>query len=166
MKIAFDALQDQSKIWIYQAASPLAEDQLTVIKNTLDQFTHSWDSHGAPLQASYKIIDNQFFVIAVDEGLNAASGCSIDKSVAVFKSLEESLGISLLEKANVSFISDDSKGTVNFRNLKESVQNGEITPDTKIYDLTLTSLKDFREGWPRAAKDTWVNRFFSVKTIS
>lgn len=166
MKVEFEAISNDARIWIYQAAQQFTAEQRTIIANDLEHFTSIWDSHGAPLQAAYQIIDDQFIAIAVDEGFNAASGCSIDKSVAVIKSLEEKTGLSLLEKSNVAYTNGQDIHTVDFRTIKEKIETGDITPETKIYDITITSMDNFRAEWPKNAKDTWVKRFFGVNSLA
>lgn len=166
MKIAFDEISSNARLWIYQAARELTPEEINVVENTLDQFTQAWDSHGAPLQAAFTIIRNQFIAIAVDEGINAASGCSIDKSVAIMKELQATLNISLLEKSTIAYLKNDTVYTVDFRNVKEKIEVEEIDIDTEVFDLTLTTVQDFRQGWPKEASKTWLNRFFGVKTLS
>jgi len=93
MYIPFQDLPDSARIWVYQASRALSSQELELISNTLIQSCQNWEAHGAPLQASFEIRYHQVIIIAVNEAMNAASGCSIDTSTRWFKSLGESLQV-------------------------------------------------------------------------
>ena len=53
-----------------------------MIEAHLAAFTSSWAAHGTPLAAEAAVLLDQIVVLAVDEALQMATGCSIDASVA------------------------------------------------------------------------------------
>src|SRR5579871_543319 len=82
-----------SKIWIYQADRFMTEEETAFIENILKEFTHSWESHGQPLKAEFNICHRLFILLAVDEEIKDASGCSVDKSVHIIKMIGQKLNI-------------------------------------------------------------------------
>ena len=88
MYIEFSNISDNAKVWIYQASKPLGKDDIDLISKEAKLFCHQWAAHNTPLHSSFKVLHDKFLILAVDEGVNAASGCSIDSSVRFVKIIE------------------------------------------------------------------------------
>jgi hypothetical protein len=52
---------------------------------------------------SYQLKYNRFIILAVDQDVQSATGCSIDASVEFIQSLEQKYKVDLLDKMNVTF---------------------------------------------------------------
>ncbi|MEL6976420.1 MAG: ABC transporter ATPase, partial [Bacteroidota bacterium] len=78
MLVDFEALPDESRVWIYQSNRSFTEAEITEIKEGLAQFLTQWTAHGSELKAGFTIKYKRFIVIALDQSLAGASGCSID----------------------------------------------------------------------------------------
>lgn len=156
-------IPDQAKAWVYQSERAFTNEEIEIIKSKLASFISSWESHGTKLQASFVIEYNQFIVLTVDENMAGASGCSIDKSVAVMKEIEASIGVSLLDKTNVAFLEGENLITVHFQKIKSSIQEGVIKENTIVFNNTVTTFGDFKSNWKVKAKDSWMKRFFELK---
>ncbi|NLR90517.1 hypothetical protein [Flammeovirga agarivorans] len=155
-----DTLADSSRLWIYQSNRAFTSEEITLIKNSLLQFTESWNAHGSDLQSSFDIPYNQFIVIAVDENTAAASGCSIDKCVGVIKQIESHLNISLFERTTIAYLQEEEVATFKLNEAKQLVSEGTITPTTKIFDNTVLNLGDFKSKWIVDAGNSWLKRYF------
>ena len=107
MIIPFDNMPDTSRIWIYQANRKFSDQEFSEIENQLQTFLNDWSSHGTSLDCGYELQYNRFIIIAVDQEHQAATGCSIDKSVAFIQSLETKYNVDLLDKMNVTFKNGD-----------------------------------------------------------
>ena len=59
MLVAFDSLPDHAKVWVYQANRILAETEINEITAYLSEQVNIWESHGSPLQASFKFFYNK-----------------------------------------------------------------------------------------------------------
>ena len=103
MLVDFKDLPDSSRIWIYQSNRSFSEVELVEIRAALDQFLSEWTAHGSDLNAGYEIPYNRFIVIALDQSIAGATGCSIDASVRFIQSLEQKYTVDLLDKMNVSY---------------------------------------------------------------
>lgn len=154
------SIPSTAKTWVYQAERTLTEKEIQLIQNEFELFLASWESHGKALKGYGKIEFDRFLVLVVDESLASASGCSIDKSVALIQSLENKLSISFLDKTKVAYLSKDSKiETVAFNQIKQAVENKEITSDTIIFNNTITTWEGFNTNWKQKAGESWVKRF-------
>jgi hypothetical protein len=59
--------------------------------------------HGTSLESSYQLKYNRFIILAVNQDVQAATGCSIDSSVEFIQSLNKKYSVDLLDKMNVTF---------------------------------------------------------------
>ena len=110
MYIPFDNLPEDSKIWIYQSNRKFSDEEFKEIETDLKSFLENWSSHGTSLASSYQLKYNRFIILAVNQEVQAATGCSIDSSVAFIQGLEQKYNVDLLDKMNLfSIIKDVEK---------------------------------------------------------
>jgi hypothetical protein len=160
MYIPFDQLPPHARLWIYQANRPLTDAEQAEIKPLLERFATEWSSHGTGLQASARLLHNQFLVLANNESATAASGCSIDKSVSFVRELEERFGVSFFDRTRLAFLQGDEVKLVGMSELKEKVASGEINAHTLYFDTLINNYGDLKEAWPRPASSSWLSRYF------
>ncbi|WP_242921492.1 hypothetical protein [Pontibacter liquoris] len=160
MYIPFDELPPHARLWIYQADRPLTETEQATLKPLLLQFAEAWSSHGKDLQASARLLHNQFLVLANNESETSASGCSIDKSVHFVRELEQQFHVSFFDRANLAFLKDGQVEVVPMQALKEKVAAGEIDKQTLYFDTLVHHYGELQQAWPRPAGSTWLSRYF------
>jgi hypothetical protein len=116
-----------------------------------------WQAHGAPVSGVYGTVHDRFLVIAETPDGATPTGCSIDSMKGEIGSLEKLLGTRLQDGGRIYFRDPDgSVATATRPEFKALVQAGRITPDTEVFDLTLTRLGDLRPGtFSKAVKDSW-----------
>lgn len=149
-------LRDESKIWIYQAERALSETEISLITPLFRSFCENWTAHNNQLKASFEIIQNQFIVLAVDESLNTASGCSIDKSVAFLKSISEQLGISLFERMKMAYMKNETLSTIHYNDIQKAFEDGLINEETPFYNNNVQSLGEYRNSFLSPLKNHWL----------
>lgn len=103
MYVPFESLPETARVWIYQSNRSFSAEELLEIETKLRAFVEEWTAHGIGLEASYQIRYNRFIVLALNQEVQAATGCSIDASVHFIQSLEQHYGVDLLDKMNVSY---------------------------------------------------------------
>lgn len=103
MNIPFDQMPSNARTWVYTANRLLSSSEENLLMERLTPFLAEWSSHGTPLKAAAKIVDQSVLIIAVENGFDAASGCSIDKSVRILKELEQNLGLSLFDRLQILY---------------------------------------------------------------
>lgn len=152
----FDELRDSSRIWVYGADRDLSQEAETTMLAAVDEFLSRWAAHGTPLHSARRWDDARFLTIAVDSSREGASGCSIDGLFRSLKSLEPRIGACLV-----------TSGLIYFRNRTGNIQSvtrdeftelagkGEIDGDTEVFDLSVTSLMEWKSRFRSRASDSW-----------
>jgi hypothetical protein len=159
MYIPFEQMPDHARVWIYQANRPLTANETQLIKQTLEAGTLGWEAHGAPLQASFEIRYNQVIVVAVNESVNQASGCSIDASTRWFKELAANLGIDFFNR-DLALVRGESLELIPIGQIKSQVQAGNIRPtDTLLRPLT-DQIVSYRSEWLCPVNESYISRHF------
>ena len=87
MFVPFESLPLESKIWIYQSSRKLSDQECAEVETGLHAFLQKWSAHGTALEASYQLKYNRFIIIAVNQEVQNATGCSIDASVQFIQSV-------------------------------------------------------------------------------
>jgi hypothetical protein len=150
-----------AKIWVYPAQRPFTPEELSYLQNTLTKFLTSWEAHGQSLTGTYRVIENQFLVLAVDEEIQSATGCSIDKSVALLKNIEQQLGLTLTDRSLVAYKNQSEPvQMIHFTKVKEAIGLGQITPETVIYNFSIVQYGQLSNDFALLAKNSWVSKYF------
>ncbi|MCY3545611.1 MAG: hypothetical protein OXH51_13465 [Gemmatimonadetes bacterium] len=158
MNIAvLDDFPDSARVWVFGSERELAGGEAGVLLEAVDAFLAGWAAHGVPLRAARSWCYDRFLVVAVDIESAPPSGCSIDALVTVLRGLEDGLGVRFLGNEAVWY--RDSRGTIRrasrpaFRAL---AGNGEVVPETVVFDNSVTVLADLRGGrWEGPARERW-----------
>ena len=160
-RIDFAQLPADSRVWIFSADRVLSNDQQTQLLASVDGFLAQWGAHDMPLTAGREIRYDRFLFIAVDQQRVGPSGCSVDALVRQMKTLQQELGVELVDHAPVLFRRGDEIARVAREEFSVLVADGEVSLDTTVFDNTLTRLGDVRDGrWETNAARTWHGRAF------
>ena len=160
MLVPFKSLSNDSRIWIYQSNRKFSQKEIEFIQKETVGFLEVWTAHGDSLQAGFEILYDQFLIIGLNEKVNEASGCSIDKSVNYIRELENKLSLSLLERSKVAIEQNAQIHLVNFFDLKKLVEKGEISKDAKVFNNSIASKGELESTWLQPAEKSWVKRYF------
>ena len=145
----FNTLPEEARIWIYASENALTEDQRSHILTYIADHLKGWNAHKAPLTAGVTILENHFIVVALDEGTNGASGCSIDTLQKTIQELEKELSISLLNRLNIFCRIDDVIRCIPSFKLGDQANKG-----TLFYDLTIQKKGDL-SNWLKLVEEGW-----------
>jgi hypothetical protein len=160
MFVDYNQMPAQARIWIYQAPKNLNTNEQIEIGQAAQKFIEQWTAHQQTLRASYQIKYDRFLIIALDESLTAASGCSIDSSVNFLRAIAQNYQIDFLDRSQVAYWQNDTIQNMPLAEIKRAVQNGEILPETIIFNNSLTMLSDLADKWQIQAQDSWLARYF------
>tara|TARA_B110000003_G_scaffold113243_1_gene115851 strand:- start:42510 stop:43004 length:495 start_codon:yes stop_codon:yes gene_type:complete len=164
MFVEFENLSNNSRIWIYQSERAFNFKEIDFISDKTVSFIEQWTRHGVNLKGSFTIKYNQFLVLAVDEGFNNVSGCSIDSSVRFIKELEKLLTIDMMNKMNISFKDGNYIKIVNMSIFKEFLKKRIITSETIVYNNMVTTKKALETEWEVPLANSWHKRFLVSNT--
>jgi len=133
------------------------------VLGVVDEFLSTWKAHGVPLTSARDVRYDRFLLVGVDEASAGASGCSIDAMVHHLESLERAMGVALLDNGPVIFRQDDAIERLPRPAFAELARRGDVSPDTIVFDNTVTRVGDVREGrWERPARESWHARAFGL----
>ncbi len=162
MFIPFDNMKDSSRLWVYQSSRFLNDDEAEWLTQALSTFLDGWKAHGQPLLCSFRIENNLFIILAVDEAAYGASGCSIDSSVHALQSMQQTLGVDLFTRDTVAFSGNKGLELVKLTDLKNRVNEGGIHADKLMYNTLIGRKSELGSNWIVPAKDTWIKRYFKT----
>jgi hypothetical protein len=159
MLVDFNTLPEESRVWIYQANRSFSESELTELEEKLNVFIEAWTAHGKDLQGGYKIVYKRFIVIALNQNLNKATGCSIDASVHFIQALEKEYQVDLMDKMNVSYKQGDFIAYKSLLDFKKMAKDKAVSKNTIVFNNLVNNIAEFNENWEVPASESWHSRF-------
>ena len=159
MLVDFNSLPEHSRVWIYQCNRSFNSIEAESIESKLIDFISTWEAHGKPLSASYDFPYNRFVILALDQSINEASGCSIDTSVRFIQSLEKEYDVNLMDKMNVSFKQGEFVAYKSLTEFRKMVKQKAVSKNTMVFNNLVTNIHEYKANWEVPAKDSWHNRF-------
>jgi len=160
--VAFDQLPDDARAWVFGAqdtVSPAAERALLA---ATDAFLAEWRAHGVPLDGAREWRDGRFLCIAVDQRSAGASGCSIDGLFRTLRSLEPTLGTSLIASGLIFWRTDDGVVESATRpHFAAHAASGAVRADTPVFDPAIETVGAWRRDFERPASASWHARWLA-----
>lgn len=160
MFVPFDTLPEHSRIWIYQSNRKFSDEEMSEIESSVKEFIEDWSAHGTGLEASFITKYNRFIILAVNQEVHAASGCSIDASVQFIQSLEKKYEVDLLDKMNVTFKNGEFIAHKSLIDFKKMAKDKAVTASTIVFNNLVNTIEEFKESWEVPASESWHSRFF------
>jgi hypothetical protein len=160
MYIPFNDLPDDAKVWIYQSNRKFSDAEILEIETSVTTFINDWAAHGTSLAASFEIKHNRFIILAVNQEVQQATGCSIDASVVFIQSLEQKYQVDLLDKMNVTFKNGEHIAHKSLIDFKKMAKDKAVTEHTIVFNNLVNTVVEYREDWEVPAMDSWHSRFF------
>jgi len=160
MYVPFENLPPESKVWIYQSNRKFTQEEWSAIETDLKTFIDSWSAHGTGLEASYLLKYYRFIILAVNQEVQMATGCSIDKSVEFIQSLENEYAVDLLDKMNVTFKNGEHIAHKTLIDFKKMAKEKAVTENTIVFNNLVNNIEEYNESWEVPAMDSWHSRFF------
>lgn len=165
MFVEFDSLQETSRVWVYQSVRKFTEEEASTISRVLQSFTQQWAAHGQPLKSSYKLMYQQFIILAADESFNQASGCSIDDSVHVIKEIDQHYKLDLFNRTMVGFLKYEDVEIVPLKELSKALTAGVWTQDSLVFNNLVGTKKELANNWILPASQTWLKRYLTSLAV-
>ena len=161
MLVEFNTLPDESRVWVYQSNRSFTDKEISEIETKLNDFIENWTAHGSDLKSGYTIVYKRFIVIALDQNLNMASGCSIDASVHFIQQLEKEYKVDLLDKMNVSYKQGDYIAHKSLMDFKKMAKEKAVSKNTIVFNNLVNNIAEFKENWEVPASESWHSRFLN-----
>lgn len=165
MFVPFETLPAEARLWIFQAERKFTPTDITIIGEHLQLFTNRWVAHGLPLEASFKILEDRFIVLAVNQALHHASGCSIDDSTRTLKDIGRLIGQDLFKRDLVSFHLGDKIETVKLSAVKDLYNKAVWNENTLTFNTLVADKGELERDWLIPASKTWLKRYIVKEQI-
>jgi hypothetical protein len=156
---------ENSRVWIYQADRNLTTKELQPIQERLDAFTATWEAHGKVLKAAAEIKYNRFLIFIVDEAQAPVTGCSIDKSVALLKGLEQEFNLNLFDRMQIAYRDEHGIQVCSKAAFEALIATGLVTADTVVFNNLALTYRALETAWEVPAKESWHSQLFT-KSLS
>ena len=160
MYVPFESLPEESRIWIYQSNRKFSDAEMTEIEEALQAFLKDWAAHGTSLESSYLLKYNRFIIIAVNQEVQAATGCSIDSSVQFIQNLEQKYNIDLLDKMNVTYKTGEFIAFKTLIEFKQLAKSKSVSENTIVFNNLVNTIEEWQDFWEIPANESWHSRFF------
>jgi hypothetical protein len=165
LEAPFEELPDTARVWVYGSDRELGADAESRLLGEVDNYLTSWTAHGVPLSAARNWRGGRFLTIAVDQERSGASGCSIDGLFRALKALEKEIGASVITSGLIFFRDRAGKiRAVTRDEFSDLGASGEIDGDTEVFDLSVTTLGEWRARFSSRAAHSWHAALLSAGT--
>lgn len=164
MLVSFESLPKNSRLWIFPSSEEIDFRTKIKIKERLVKFISDWTSHNKNIQASFELPYNRFIVIALNQNLQNASGCSIDALMNLIQIFEKEFNMILLDRMNVLY--RDKTKKIEYLTLKDfivKVKSKSINSKTVVFNNLVINKEEYMKSWEVPALNSWHSRYFKIK---
>jgi len=158
--VSFDALPDSARLWVFAADHAVHGAPADTLLATVDRFLADWKAHGVPLSCARDWRDDRFLAVGVDVTAENASGCSIDGLFRALQQVQREIGTSLVGGGRVFYRGARGIDVTSRDAFADHVRRGEITPDTPVFDTSITDAGAWRARFEQPASLAWTARYF------
>ena len=159
MYVSFNLLPPNAKVWIYQSDSNLSSKDVELIEKEVKLFLNNWSSHNKEIESSYEIRYNRFLIIALNEDINSASGCSIDKSVNFIKNLQSILKVNFLNRLDVAYKIGNEINSISLLEFQNMIRENKLSKDSIVYNNIIDTKKLYLNSWETTIENSWHKKF-------
>ena len=131
----FPNLPAHSRVWLYLADRKLDATEAQYANEQMHHFLSNWAAHNKKLTCDGTLLFNQYLILAVNEDIESASGCSIDSSVRFVKSLGAELNVDFFNRIKVMVLENDEPIISTYFEAVEKKQNFINPMITKLEEL-------------------------------
>ena len=159
--VAFERLPDTARLWCFGSDRDLTASESETLTGSIAAFVDRWTAHDHRLAAGFDWVDGRFLLVAVDEGVAEASGCSIDSLLRQLQELESKLSAGLADGRLIWYRAADGQvRSVTRDEFRSLAGEKRVGLDTPVFDLSLTRVGDLRSGgFERPASESWHARY-------
>ena len=159
MYVSFNLLPPNAIVWIYQSDSNLSSKDVELIEKEVKLFLNNWSSHNKEIESSYEIRYNRFLIIGLNENINSASGCSIDKSVNFIKNLQSILKVNFLNRLDVAYKIGNEINSISLLEFQNMIRENKLSKDSIVYNNMIDTKKLYLNNWETTIENSWHKKY-------
>ena len=152
---------NNSRVWIYQCNRLFTLSEALAIEELLEEFTGTWQSHGAKVKGYANLFFGQFIILMADETATGVSGCSTDSSVRLIKNIEQDYHVNLFDRQMLAFVVKERIQLLPMEQLNYAIENNFINADTLYFNNTVQNKEELLNRWLIPVKESWLAKRFS-----
>ena len=161
MIYSFDELNPLSRVWVFQSDRLLTSEEVILIEAEVASFMANWATHGVPLCASFVVRNNCSVLVAVDESVQVASGCSISALTALFETIGDKMQVSFFDRFSIAFKNEEKLVVCSVNEFKDFIKSGIVTETSLVYNNLVSVKQDLESKWELPLKDSWQKRYLN-----
>ena len=163
-----DSLPVDANIWIYTASRTLTDEESSTIISSLRPFMESWTSHGRVVVGDADVYANRFLLIGAHVPGGDISGCGIDASTNAAGASRKVANVEWLGNLHIAYRTPEGLVQVVPRPIfRDYVAQGQIAPETPVFDLSITTIGQLREGrFERPFAESWQGEYFKAAHVT
>lgn len=155
MFVSYSDIIDSARVWIYYSHREFSDEEKIDLDKQLLKFCQDWKAHGVHLKSSYTILFNRFIILLVDESVQKITGCSIDSSVQLLKSIEDDFDLELFNRKLIVFEQADKIETLLISDFKKI-----INPNTIVFNSLVRTKKELESNFRVTVENSWHSKLF------
>tara|TARA_X000001036_G_scaffold430970_1_gene464509 strand:+ start:71 stop:553 length:483 start_codon:yes stop_codon:yes gene_type:complete len=159
MYVSFNLLPPNAKVWIYQSDRNLSNIDIELIEREVKLFLNNWSSHNKEIESSFEIRYNRFLIIGLNENINSASGCSIDKSLNFIKDLQSLLKVNFLNRLDVAYKTGNDINSISLSEFQTMIREKKLSKDSIVYNNMISSKQSYINNWETTIENSWHKKF-------
>ena len=94
-------MSENARVWVFTADRWMDDKDLEVLSHEMTSFTGDWKAHQVDLKAGWLCWKGRVLLVAVDEEIQEATGCSIDALTHCMQSVGMKMGIDWFNRMQV-----------------------------------------------------------------
>jgi hypothetical protein len=149
-----DTIAPNARLWFYNVPRKLTNEEVADFEGLRATFIEGWNTHGRSNQGDVWLIEGQLLVVIGWNEFEPISGCSIDKSVAFIRSLEERFQVDLMDRMWVYFQRNGLWESAKIHQFWALRKANEIGDQTLVLDTTITEFSQM-EGLSKSFESSW-----------
>ena len=151
-------MNPESRMWFYGLKQPMSLAQKSELSAIMDEFVSSWKAHGSQLAAAFRIVFDQFLIIAVDESQQQATGCSIDKSVHLLQAFGKKHEVDFFNRMLIFVQSHEGFVSFSPSELKVEIANNNLDGSSIVLNTQASTIGSSGDGTMKL-KDSWAGKY-------
>ncbi|MCK9481004.1 MAG: hypothetical protein M0R38_04480 [Bacteroidia bacterium] len=132
-------LPDSAKVQIYPSATVIDKETQNVVIENFQDFLHTWNYHGTPLQTDVFFLNNQFLILVINND-TIPGGCSLDVLSRFVTKVENETQIHLNNRNLIYILRGNEIITIPFNRASEFT----LFQEDKVVNLLCKNVAELR----------------------
>ena len=155
MKVDFDTLGEEARVYYYPASRKFYPEELPELDRLASDFCEQLEG----VDIAFKIPYDRFLVFFVSENTPLSIEQN-DRLVEFILSLEGKYDLSLLDKVNVCFKQGQYVQRKEINEFKKLIKSRSVSPRTLVFDPMIITKSEFLSNWESPASESWISHLF------